>query len=185
MQTCLLFNTDFIGFDLHPLVVVKILGLIISTRSVFCSRNKPGTNHTSSAPSQFLCSSKCEKYLCCTTSVPLIGGNPTPGSPFQHHLCVVQARPGPRSITETVYVVYTLLIPPSPAISLCSYLPGSTGEASGRSSPAVLPSKNIDHNSSFLLQLNFDKAVSKAQEELPVQPVFTAPLELSPPPCDT
>lgn len=82
-------------------------------------------------------------------------------------------------------MVYTLIIPPSPAISLCSLLPGSTGEAADISSPGVLPSKNIDHNSSFLLQLNFDKAVSIAQEELPVQPVSTAPSELSRPQCYT
>lgn len=80
---------------------------------------------------------------------------------------------------------YAQIISPSPAISLCSSLPGSVGAAADTSSPAVLPSKNIDHNSSFLLQLNFDKLVPKAQEEFPMQPVPAAPLELSPPSCYT
>lgn len=35
MQTCWLFNTDFIGFDISPLAAAKSLGLIVSTQSIF------------------------------------------------------------------------------------------------------------------------------------------------------
>lgn len=35
MQTCLLFHTDSIGFDLSPIVVMKSLGLILSIQSIF------------------------------------------------------------------------------------------------------------------------------------------------------
>lgn len=82
-------------------------------------------------------------------------------------------------------MTYALIMFPVPAISLCSSLPGSTGEAADMSSPGVLPSKNIDHNLSFLLQLNFDKPAPKAREELPMQPVSAAPLELLLLPCYT
>lgn len=153
MQICLLFSTEFSGFDLSPLMVVKSLGLILSIQSIFRAM-----------ASEMNWEQTVHLLLLLSFSV---------------HLSL---RLGPESTAE---MVYTLIIPPLPAIRLCSLLLGSTGEAADLSCPGVLSSKNIDHRSSFLLQLNFDKAVAKAQEEFPIQPVFMAPLELSPPPCYT